>query len=509
MTARNIGGVTGSVPGGTGRLVQWKKSRLADVVACIAVAALWFLLWKVARVANAGPYTSLWYPPAALTFSLLIAGGWRALPLAFAGPLLVTSIQNNAGVYAFQTTSQFENLLEYVVPPVAHLIGYAFAAYGIQRSNKLDPNARGTVYLSPGFAIGFVAFALAGSAVSAAAGAASSIHQTGGAWGTWLTLFLHWWSGDFIGVVTLTPVLLLAFSMLSYAPLHVHVHPFERHAADKHSQFGIRYWLSLASTFGSVAFLLWLKVAYQLPIPYSLSFLIGLIGMGLIALGNELAAVSVMIALMGLLSAVGIAFIGNFELVTELNFFIPACTLASMLSHTMRHLVAQTRLLASETLHDPLTGVCNRKGLAFHFSAHLRDIQGGRRRLCLASMDLDHFKRVNDTLGHAVGDDVLKRVTRLLSDHASASDCIARIGGDEIVILLPGFSLDQCVKKVETMRREIAAIIDLPISVTASIGIIQVEPHNTQEIALARADSLLYRAKALGRNRVEQDTVPV
>jgi diguanylate cyclase len=182
--------------------------------------------------------------------------------------------------------------------------------------------------------------------------------------------------------------------------------------------------------------------------------------------------------------------------------------LASLLSYTMRHLVAHNRQLTSETLHDPLTGICNRKGLDFYFSAHLRDIQGGRRRLCLASMDLDHFKRVNDTFGHSVGDDVLKRVTRLLQAHTSAVDCIARIGGDEIVILLPGFSLDECVKKIEAIRLGIEAISDLPLRVTASFGVTQVEPHNSQEIALVRADKLLYQAKALGRNRVERDTVP-
>jgi diguanylate cyclase (GGDEF)-like protein len=295
--------------------------------------------------------------------------------------------------------------------------------------------------------------------------------------------------------------------LLPYAPFHAHAHPFKLHAV-KHSQFGSRYWLSLGSTLGCVALLLWLKEVEKLPIPYSLPFLTCLIGMGYIALNYELASVSVMIALLGLLGAAGVGVMGNYALVMELNFFIPACTLASLLSYTMRHLVAHNRQLTSETLHDPLTGICNRKGLDFYFSAHLRDIQGGRRRLCLASMDLDHFKRVNDTFGHSVGDDVLKRVTRLLQAHTSAVDCIARIGGDEIVILLPGFSLDECVKKIEAIRLGIEAISDLPLRVTASFGVTQVEPHNSQEIALVRADKLLYQAKALGRNRVERDTVP-
>ena len=509
MTAGNFKDIAQWVPGRSGRLVQEEKSLLVDVVVWVAVVALWSLLWRVAGVAGAGPYTSLWYPPAALTLSLLIAGGWRALPLALAGPLVNITVQGLLGsAYVAQTHSLLDMVWEYGGPPVAHLIGYALAAYGIQRTSVADPDGRARGELSPATAIRFVGFSLAASALSAAAGAALSVRRTGNPWDTWGSLFLHWWGGDFIGVVTLTPVLLLAFSMLPYAPLHAKAHPFENNP-HKHSQFGSRYWLSLACTFGSVAFLLWLKEIYKIPIPYSLPFLTGLIGMGFIALDNELAAVSVMIALMGLLGAMGVAFMGNFELVMELNFFIPACTLASLLSHSMCHLVAHNSVLSSETLHDPLTGVCNRKGLAFHFSAHLRDIQGGRRRLCLASMDIDHFKRVNDTLGHAVGDEVLKRVTRLLADHTTAADCIARIGGDEIVILLPGFSLDDCVKRIEAMRRGIEAISDLPISLTASFGVIQVEPHNSQEVALARADNLLYQAKARGRNRVERDSVPV
>lgn len=484
------------------RMLDDKHLRARDVMAWVAVVALWAILWGLARVAGENPDKSLWYLPAALTFSLLIAGGWRALALAIAGPLAHISAQN---IYHIDFAAPFNligSVMAYVIPPFAHVLGYAIAAYGLRHMVTSKNAVEKTYELTPSYAIGLIAFALLGSGISAALGAAHAIHQGASDWTAWLPLYLNWWSGDFIGTVTLTPLLLLAFTIYPFPPLQASQHPFKLNAGMA-PQFGVDYWATLLGTLAFICLLLWMKLNFQVPIPYSLPFLIGIAGFAFIALNCEITEVAVMIAVLGLVGAVGVKKMGSFELVVELDFFIPACILISLLSHTMRNLLIRNKTLASESLLDPLTGVFNRRGLSFNYMVHLRGIQGGRRRLCMAALDLDHFKRINDSLGHAVGDEVLQSVVAVLQRHTTANDCIARIGGDEIVLLLPGLSLDECLLKMDTIRQEISDIADFPLPVTASFGVIQVEADSSQEVALARADALLYQAKKCGRNRVE------
>jgi len=125
-------------------------------------------------------------------------------------------------------------------------------------------------------------------------------------------------------------------------------------------------------------------------------------------------------------------------------------------------------------------------------------------------LDLDHFKKINDTWGHQAGDRVLKHVARELRSHIRTQDFIARYGGEEFVLLLPDTGLASALRLGENLRQHLAGCHfkyrDEPVAVTISCGIAEAAPGEAFEAALARADQALYAAKERGRNRCEAAT---
>ncbi len=167
---------------------------------------------------------------------------------------------------------------------------------------------------------------------------------------------------------------------------------------------------------------------------------------------------------------------------------------------------AQLRALATT---DPLTGLANRRSFLSSLQHEIARTQRSSAHAgCVLMLDLDFFKRVNDTYGHAAGDSVLRHTALLMQDGSRQTDLCGRLGGEEFAILLPDTKLDAARQLAERLRESIARIPtkheDLVISVTISIGITLLRPSDTKpDTPLARADKALYSAKNLGRNRVE------
>jgi diguanylate cyclase (GGDEF)-like protein len=130
------------------------------------------------------------------------------------------------------------------------------------------------------------------------------------------------------------------------------------------------------------------------------------------------------------------------------------------------------------------------------------------RPVCMLMLDVDHFKKINDTYGHQVGDEALRAVADTCQLALRNCDAIGRMGGEEFAMMLPETELDQAELVAERIRSAIAELsLDTPkgtpLTLTASIGITQVLPDEINvDSALARADSGLYLAKQTGRNRV-------
>lgn len=154
--------------------------------------------------------------------------------------------------------------------------------------------------------------------------------------------------------------------------------------------------------------------------------------------------------------------------------------------------------------HDPLTKLHNRRNFDLLLAAEISRQNRYGGVFSLAILDLDDFKKLNDTKGHKAGDEALTRAALLLSRKTRASDTVARIGGDEFVILMPSTSKADC-KEVcsQVVERLAVEMSDLGFKVTASVGSMTFNRHaESNSTALEYADRALYQAKANGRNCV-------
>lgn len=148
---------------------------------------------------------------------------------------------------------------------------------------------------------------------------------------------------------------------------------------------------------------------------------------------------------------------------------------------------------------DQLTGIANRRRTSAVLAEALAAADAGTGPVAVAILDVDHFKRVNDTLGHQTGDAVLKDVAALIGAQLRITDTVGRFGGEEFVVILPNTSADQALMIAERVRAAIETTTHAP-AVTVSIGVAEHNPGETIESLIKRADKAMYRAKRDGRN---------
>jgi two-component system cell cycle response regulator len=163
----------------------------------------------------------------------------------------------------------------------------------------------------------------------------------------------------------------------------------------------------------------------------------------------------------------------------------------------------------SLALTDSLTGLFNRRYLMVHLEKLIKKNAESHKSMCVLMLDIDHFKKINDTHGHQVGDEVLKVFAERIAQRLRSFDLVARLGGEEFVVVLPDISLDMAMQVAERLRVGIArepfktSSPHGPVPVSVSIGATLLEGEDLKvEAALARADDELYRAKEGGRNRI-------
>lgn len=157
---------------------------------------------------------------------------------------------------------------------------------------------------------------------------------------------------------------------------------------------------------------------------------------------------------------------------------------------------------------DQLTGALNRRGLDEAFTRELARADRLVAPLSIALLDIDHFKKLNDSLGHQAGDEALKHLTRVVHNLLRPTDTLGRYGGEEFLILLPNTGLDEGEQIMKRLQRELTRQFFLhdnnKVLITFSAGVAERLREEAQTALVARADAAMYRAKAAGRNRVER-----
>ena len=182
------------------------------------------------------------------------------------------------------------------------------------------------------------------------------------------------------------------------------------------------------------------------------------------------------------------------DLMRVFGMALVACGVFSLMRHA-RRVHQQLNSLANT---DELTGLCNRR----HFNLLGADMQPAGIGLLL--LDLDHFKSVNDTYGHSVGDAALRELGRILALQCPPEGVAARLGGEEFAVLLPDMPDGRLQDIAEQIRLAVAAMrVNGSLQLTTSVGVGRLRLGETLEQLQQRTDRALYRAKEMGRNRIE------
>ncbi len=168
-----------------------------------------------------------------------------------------------------------------------------------------------------------------------------------------------------------------------------------------------------------------------------------------------------------------------------------------------REIVKTQTLLKQQSVTDSLTGAMNRTTLTKHLEQAIESFSKDQIKSVLCMIDIDHFKEINDSLGHSAGDKVLIELTEIFEKNIAADDLFFRIGGEEFILLMKDTNTKSAFEKTEELRKlvENSAILDNQ-TVTVSMGNTEVETSFDWKIWLNESDKKLYHAKQNGRNRI-------
>ncbi len=178
---------------------------------------------------------------------------------------------------------------------------------------------------------------------------------------------------------------------------------------------------------------------------------------------------------------------------------------AHELATTHADLQEKSRALYESSIRDPLTGLFNRRHAIDQLQSAIAAALASRRNLALLLIDFDHFKRINDTLGHLAGDEVLREGAQLIEAALGREGMLARYGGEELIVLLPGSDRAAAVQSAERLRQLVEqrlAVNAQPVTISIGVSLLVDTLAPSVETMIRQADAALYAAKAAGRNAV-------
>lgn len=442
------------------------------------------VLWRVSALMEYAPHASLWFPPAGWTLAAFLIFGVRAL-LPLAAAMLLTTFWMNIIYDAGQTLS--ETLIVGLLFTFAISFSYGLGAALLRQFVRFGVVRDLPVMVMSFLALGALTSLLAsflGTQVLLIAGTVSIFDV--------YTIWLPWWIGDMAGVLVLTPLFMVL--MLWRQPhlsswvrtLRISTEPTPIY------QFGVKLTLLLSLLYTCILLSWWFE---HRDVAFAVFFLI--IPQMWIAYTENALRTAISLGVFSLSLAIGVNIFDLGESAMVYQFAVTVIAASVYFGLAVPVLLAQNQQLQMQAQYDYLTGVTSRGYFTELAEDELKRASHYQYPITLLMLDVDHFKRINDTYGHAVGDKALIAVADVLKNHLRPSDVCGRFGGDEFLILLPGLTEGSAAKVIARIQQafEYIAVDGLDEPISATYGMVQVEHEESLELAIQRADQGLLGRK--------------
>lgn len=473
---------------GTGN--RWLRAfRTSGVVRQLALLAAWLVLWEMGWLVEYIDHASVWFPVAGLTFAALMVMGPRALPALAVGCVLITF----GDAHHYQLALSHGAVLQAgLLFAVAHLLPYGLAAGYLRREVR-----RGGWDLTR-LIVQFLVLAAAAALLAMALVLASLVYSHMMKPGEVRNAWLPFWVGDMAGVMALAPFFVGLLSVLLpgalFEPGELPGFPFQRlnrHTLDK---------LVLTAVLLTACMLL-ARVTRSPNSAFAIFFLV--IPHMWIASTESPLMNTLSVAISSFLIATFAHLFHLMDFVMVFQFAICVIAANTLFGLAIPTLLAHNVQLRMAAFTDTLTQVASRERLEQRAALEILRCGLDKRPLSLLVFDIDRFKEINDTYGHAVGDQALQRVCEVAQRSLRPSDILGRIGGDEFVVVLPNTTLmaaDQIAARVIAHMRGVRVAPTQKL--TASFGLAEWQAGERYESVFMRADRAMYQAKLEGRDRV-------
>ena len=447
----------------------------------------WLAVWQFGRLVEYTDHASVWFPPAGLTFSCLLILGWRAFLPILVGAILITVWQ--ASHYQLPLTLD-EQIWAGFLFGLAHIIPYWLGAsvvgYMARKAGHSVPQLIVTFLLVAGLSTLVAAIMVILSLVYTHQLPMSEFSQT----------LLPFWVGDMAGVIALGPLFSI-FLIRLFPESNINLDDFTYSGAEGGTSRKFKLILN--------AFLIFVTMllAYIFDARESAFAIFFLTITHMWIACTESPFFNVFsLAISSFLIVLLVHLFGLMDHVMVYQFAINVIAANALFGIAIPQLRAVNQKLRLDVFTDALTKVASRQYMEQRAKLEIAQAHEEGSKLSLVVFDLDRFKQINDQHGHSTGDIALKQVSSVAKQLLHSSDVIARFGGDEFVLLLPGTNKEAAFVTVEKIRQAIHAIQIGGESLSSSFGIAELSPRENFKSVFQRADDALYASKEQGGNSI-------
>ena len=451
--------------------------------------ALWIITWHLSGLMEYQTHASLWFIPAGLSFAAFIMFRWLATLPIFIAALITTfglNFSSNEPLELVDATTKAAPFS--LVHVVVYGIGGIACRFFIGHFNHLQIVQKILTFLLCAFITTLVATFLSIATLNATEMLIESANSA---------IWLPWWIGDLAGVYILTPVFLLLFARIwpdAKRDSRLFAFRYDKSPKRAWSPFIFKLGVLLSLTTIHLMLDVWLE---NPEFAYFIFFLC--IPQMWIVFTESIPRQCVSLSVLAIFITLSFQILDMNSSAITYQFALCVISANAYFGMAVPSLITTNNYLLKRSNTDGLTQIANRQ----HFAEQAKRLLSDQRNypISLVLFDLDKFKAINDTFGHAAGDQALVTTAKIVQQSLRENDLFARYGGDEFILLLAKENLQGATNIVERIKLELAQANnhDRPFVIQGSFGVVEIAPEESLKLAIERADKQLLKQKTYSR----------